>query len=107
MSDVPKVYEVEAILKDRVVKGEKEYFVKWKGFDSKDNTWEPIDSLFQCQRLLKVYKLKKEEEKEREREKKEKDRDEEEEKREKQRAKVKKMVESPSTSIRHHPLVTQ
>ncbi|XP_074032132.1 uncharacterized protein isoform X2 [Leptinotarsa decemlineata] len=34
-------YEVEKILKKRVRKGVVEYFIKWKGYGSKSNTWEP------------------------------------------------------------------
>jgi len=33
------VYQIENILKERVVKGSKQYFVKWKGWDSSHNQW--------------------------------------------------------------------
>merc|ERR1712087_224331 len=37
-------YAVEKILKQRVRKGEKQFFVKWLGYDDpKDNTWEPLE----------------------------------------------------------------
>ena len=38
---VPEVYVVEKIKGMRVKAGEVEYRVKWKGWGSKDNTWEP------------------------------------------------------------------
>lgn len=34
------VYDVETIIKDRVVNGRKQYFIKWLGFSSEHNTWE-------------------------------------------------------------------
>jgi hypothetical protein len=38
-----QVYVVERILDDREdEKGNKQYFVKWKGYPSSQNTWEPI-----------------------------------------------------------------
>lgn len=38
-------YEVEAIVDRRKVKGRVEYLVKWKGYKSSENTWEPRASL--------------------------------------------------------------
>lgn len=35
------MYEVENIVNVRIRKGKKEYEVKWKGYDSAENTWEP------------------------------------------------------------------
>jgi hypothetical protein len=35
-------YEVEAILDHRGEEQKREYLVKWKGFDKKHNTWEPV-----------------------------------------------------------------
>lgn len=35
------IYEVEAILDDRVRRNKDEYLVKWKGFPVEESTWEP------------------------------------------------------------------
>ena len=43
-----EVFEVEEILKkrnSRKNKGKIEYFVKWKGYSSKSNTWEPKENI--------------------------------------------------------------
>jgi hypothetical protein len=35
------VFEVEELLRKRIVRGQTQYFVRWKGFDATYNTWEP------------------------------------------------------------------
>ena len=43
--DVEDFYEVEAVVGQRKKKGRKEYLIKWKGYASDQNTWEPIANL--------------------------------------------------------------
>ena len=47
-------YEVEAVTDKRLRKGKTEYLVKWKGWDSGDNTWEPIGNL-ECHEMIEEY----------------------------------------------------
>jgi hypothetical protein len=53
-------YVVDHIVKHRVNKSTKdiEYLVHWKDFGEKDQTWEPVASLANCNHLLSVYKSK-------------------------------------------------
>lgn len=47
-------YEVEKVVDKRIHKGKVEYLLKWKGYSSDENTWEPEDSL-DCPELLEEY----------------------------------------------------
>ena len=47
-------FVVEKILNKRVIDGNIEYFLKWKGFSDEDNTWERKDSL-QCFHLMDQF----------------------------------------------------
>lgn len=51
-------YEVEKVLDSRLnkKKGTIEYLVKWEGFRSSENTWEPADNLKQCRQKLQEYR---------------------------------------------------
>jgi hypothetical protein len=49
-------YEVEAILAHRRFRGKWQYLVKWKGYDTSENTWEPESNLTHMEDLLSEYK---------------------------------------------------
>jgi len=51
-----QVYEVEAIKYDKQVIGKGTYyFVKWKGYDDDDNTWEPTSHLPDAQVMVDEF----------------------------------------------------
>ena len=39
-----EIYYVEKILKERVVRGKKEAYIKWLGYPDKYNSWEPVSN---------------------------------------------------------------
>jgi len=50
------VYDVERIVGKRLnKKGRPEYFVKWKGYASTQNTWEPESHLANCRDLIEAF----------------------------------------------------
>jgi hypothetical protein len=51
----PGEYEVEEILSTRTTtRGQQEYLIKWKGYSSTDNSWEPTGNL-NCPDLLRKF----------------------------------------------------
>jgi chromobox protein 1 len=54
-SDDEAEFEVEAILNRRKRNNKLEYFVKWKGYPTSDNTWEPIEHLTNCADLVTTF----------------------------------------------------
>jgi len=48
------MYTVEKIIKKKLVNGKIHYFVKWSGYSSKENTWEPLKNL-NCPKLLDEF----------------------------------------------------
>jgi hypothetical protein len=55
-----KQYEVQQILNHTInqTTGKLEYLVRWKGYSSKDNTWEPAENLTHCKGLINDYESK-------------------------------------------------
>lgn len=52
----PDTYEVEKLLDTRTTtRGQQEYLVKWKGYGSEENSWEPTKNL-NCPDLLRQFR---------------------------------------------------
>ena len=49
-------YEVEAIISHRRSGKGQAYLVKWKGYPTSENTWEPERNLYNAREILKQYK---------------------------------------------------
>ncbi|XP_053564508.1 M-phase phosphoprotein 8 [Bombina bombina] len=54
--EVEDVYEVESILDSKFEEGETLYRVRWKGYDSDGDTWEPEAHLEDCKEVLLAFK---------------------------------------------------
>lgn len=48
-------YEVEAIRDYRIHRGKEQFYVKWKGYNEEDNSWENVSNLF-CDFLINKYR---------------------------------------------------
>ena len=48
-------YEVEEIIDSRLIQGKLQYLIKWKGYTTKNNTWEPETNLKHAQALIHCY----------------------------------------------------
>ena len=59
MDDGTIEYEVESILKHRIRKygrgSRLEYLIHWKGYETHDDTWEPLRNLTNCMDLVREY----------------------------------------------------
>ena len=49
------VYEPEKVLASHLARGVTQYLVKWAGYESKDNTWEPIENLAGCEDMIAEF----------------------------------------------------
>jgi len=48
-------YQVENILKQRMISGKTHYLVKWKEYNTSENTWELKENLLNCVRTLQQF----------------------------------------------------
>lgn len=48
---------VEKVCKKRFINEQAEYYLKWDGYSSKHNTWEPIENL-DCSELIADFEKK-------------------------------------------------
>ena len=95
--DDEEEYQVEKIIDSRMVRGRKEYLLKWKGYPDSENTWEPHSNL-DCDDLIKTFednRKKKREEKEKAKEKESSREKEKEKEREKEKDMGKKRKSEP------------
>jgi hypothetical protein len=52
------LYNVDKIVGHKMIKGVRYYRIKWEGYPSSANTWEPIDVLEGCLDLVEEYHRK-------------------------------------------------
>ncbi|KAL4461185.1 hypothetical protein ABPG72_006578 [Tetrahymena utriculariae] len=57
--DASDEYEVEKIVDKKIENGQIFYKVKWKGWDSTYNTWEPENNLFRVSEMIEEYEASK------------------------------------------------
>ncbi|KAK8712180.1 hypothetical protein V6N13_147427 [Hibiscus sabdariffa] len=48
-------FEIEAIRRKRVRKGQLQYLIKWRGWPETANTWEPLENLQSCSDVIDVF----------------------------------------------------
>ncbi len=59
VSNEEQEFTVEAILDHQITSSSViKYLIKWDGYDSEMNTWEPEENLSNCPKLLQTYKEK-------------------------------------------------
>lgn len=53
----PKEWEVEEVVAVRTTDaGKEEFYIKWKGYSSEENTWEPAENVGNCDRAIERYR---------------------------------------------------
>jgi hypothetical protein len=50
-------YEPEKVIAERLARGSTQYQVKWANYESKHNTWEPIEHLAGCEDMIAEFKV--------------------------------------------------
>ncbi|XP_030477024.2 chromo domain-containing protein LHP1 isoform X2 [Syzygium oleosum] len=48
-------YEIEAVRRKRVRKGQVQYLIKWRGWPETANTWEPVENLMSCSDVIEAF----------------------------------------------------
>ncbi|OAY44508.1 chromo domain-containing protein LHP1 [Manihot esculenta] len=48
-------FEIEAIRRKRVRKGQLQYLIKWRGWPETANTWEPLENLQSCSDVIDAF----------------------------------------------------
>src|SRR5271169_558469 len=48
-------YEVEEILDSRLFRGKLQYFVKWKGYTTEENSWEPAENVANAANAVEAF----------------------------------------------------
>jgi hypothetical protein len=54
-------FEVEKVIAKKTKNGKLYYLIKWEGYSSAENTWEPIENLTNIGELIKDFELEEEE----------------------------------------------
>ena len=45
VSKTDEIYYVDRVIKERVLRGKKEVYIKWLGYTDKYNSWEPVTNV--------------------------------------------------------------
>ncbi|MCD7455958.1 La ribonucleoprotein [Datura stramonium] len=48
-------YEIEAVRRKRIRKGQVQYLIKWRGWPETANTWEPVKNLMSCSDVIDAF----------------------------------------------------
>lgn len=52
--EISEIWQVEAVVDEKMVRGVKHYLIRWKGYSEDNDTWEPEDTL-SCPELVKQF----------------------------------------------------